>query len=547
MKRISRMRAAVAVALMTAGLMTAGGARAEWLRAETDHFVIYGDTSRSSIQAYARKVERFDALLRAYYPINVDHEIPKLEIFLAGGQADMRRAQPGISPMIGGYYSSNNGRIHAVANTESHMADDVIFHEYGHHFMFQMASAAYPSWFVEGFAEYYATIVIRDAHYQIGRPSEGRMRSLQMALNTWAPLEDLLRWRVRRDGRTTGDYYAMAWALTHYMMNDPERTRQLRTYLAAVAGGGDPVEAMTQATGKSPSQLRNDVRRYITGPLPYLTPQIPVPNPSVTVAPLDRDHARTIWVDLRLDMAPVRLPELTMARREGEADAAFERRQNEARTAMTEGRVTLLRDARSAAAINPGSAASLRVKARTDHLSDDPEAGLAALAPLLEPQSQDARALNMAADILLDQAREGHEPEAASARVRLARSYLSRSLDIDPMDFQTYVALDRSRSGSPDYPAANDLETLQVARDLAPQSYDVRLRYARALMSRDRPLEAIMLLGPVANSPHAAPARAQARALLAQARADAGLEAEVEEDLPPDEVPGAEEAAVQGG
>ena len=58
----------------------AAPAHAEWLRAETDHFIIYGDTSERALRAYAEKVERFDFLLRTYYPITVDHEIPKLEI-----------------------------------------------------------------------------------------------------------------------------------------------------------------------------------------------------------------------------------------------------------------------------------------------------------------------------------------------------------------------------------------------------------------------------------------------------------------------------------
>lgn len=538
MRRNSVARAAViAVTLMAA----ASGARAEWLRAETDHFVVYGDTSHASIRTYARKIERFDALLRTYYPISVDHEIPKLEIFLADGQADMRRAQPGISSSIGGYYSSNNGRIHAVANTQSRMADDVIFHEYGHHFMFQMAASAYPAWFVEGFAEYYGTIVIRDAHYQIGRPSEGRMPSLRLALNAWPPLEDVLRWQARRNGRT-GDFYAIAWALTHYMMDDPERTQELRTYLAAVSNGGDPVDSMVQATGKSMGQLRGEVRRYINGPVRYLTPQIPVPDPEVEVTRLDPDHARLIWLDLRLDMEPVKVREFTLARREGESDADFGRRQASTRDRVVQARSDLLREATAAAAINQTSPASLKARARTELLSGDAEAALATLEPLLGADSQDAGALRLAAEILLEQSGEGSDVQELPGRLRRARGYLGRSLDIDPMDFQIYVALDRSRSGASDYPSPNDLSTLQVARELAPQSFDVRLRYARALMALERYPEAILQLGPVAHAPHATGLRNQGRALMVEARRGAGLDVEDEGDPPPEEVADTEEA-----
>ena len=64
---------AIAVAL-TVGV--ASPANAEWRRAETAHFIVYGDVPERTIRAYAQKVERFDALLRAYYPIADDHEIP---------------------------------------------------------------------------------------------------------------------------------------------------------------------------------------------------------------------------------------------------------------------------------------------------------------------------------------------------------------------------------------------------------------------------------------------------------------------------------------
>ena len=60
-----------------AGLaLSAQAVRAEWLRAETEHFVIYGDSSERGMRDYARKVERFDSLLRAYYPIRTEHHLP---------------------------------------------------------------------------------------------------------------------------------------------------------------------------------------------------------------------------------------------------------------------------------------------------------------------------------------------------------------------------------------------------------------------------------------------------------------------------------------
>ena len=98
---------------------SASPALAEWLRAETGHFVIYGDTSERSITNYARKLETFDSLLRAYYPFPIDHEVPKLDIYMANGRRDMLRAEPDISPSVLGFYSPSSTRIHAVADVSS--------------------------------------------------------------------------------------------------------------------------------------------------------------------------------------------------------------------------------------------------------------------------------------------------------------------------------------------------------------------------------------------------------------------------------------------
>ena len=89
--------AALAVAAMM--LLAPTPALAQWLRAETDHFIIYGAGSERSLRAYAEKVERFDFFLRTYYPIQVDHEIPlrmaRLNRIALGVAATIRR--PGRS------------------------------------------------------------------------------------------------------------------------------------------------------------------------------------------------------------------------------------------------------------------------------------------------------------------------------------------------------------------------------------------------------------------------------------------------------------------
>ncbi|MFC5342688.1 DUF1570 domain-containing protein [Brevundimonas staleyi] len=508
-------------------------ARAEWLRAETEHFIVYGDTSERNIRAYAEKVERFDALLRAYYPIAIDHEVPKLELYMANSAADLKLAEPDIQRSVLGFYAPNSGRIFAVANVESVLSDDVIFHEYAHHFMFQMNSIAYPAWFVEGFAEYYATMRIRDGRYLVGLHQPRRMAALTRPANSWVPMEDVLRWRVSASGRYRGsEYYSVSWALTHYMLSDPARTRALGAYLSAISQGADPIAALDGTINRTPAQLRDDVWRYLSGAITSLTPQIDLPDPSVDVSRMTPNEGRLAWIDLRLGRVDPNRPEPTLEQREGESDRAFAARRQEVSQAFVDERRNLIRDALSASTVNPDDPASVKARARAQRLAGEPQTAIALLEPLIRPDSQDARALRYAAEAWLDLAAKSEGDERLT-QIRQARSLLAQSLEIDPLDFLTYLDMDRMRQGVAGYPSENDMATLEVAVALAPQSFDARTRYARVLISRGRPADAVAVLHPVANSPHGGGQRAEGRRLIAQARAQLGLT--TAEEAPPEE------------
>lgn len=519
----------VGLALIVA--CAAGPARAEWRKAETEHFIVYGDTSERDIRSFAQRIERFDALLRTYYPIEVDYQTPKLEIYLARGQRDMNRVYPGIGGSVAGFYSSNSGRIYAVVNTTVVTGDVVLFHEYAHHFMFQMGANAYPSWFVEGFAEYYATAEVSPGRIQFGRHHPGRMLALNQGANSWAKMEDVLRWRYTPSGRYPAYlYYAQAWGMTHYFMSTPERTQVLREYLAAVVRGEDSVEAMQAASGRTPEQLQNDVRLYLSGSINVWTPQITLPTPEVTVTSLSRAEADMVWLDIRLDNT--RVIELPVEE-DGRTQKSERQKAREAQE-RAEHRADLIRDSHAAAARHPGDRMAILVAARAHRLSFDPAAALTTLEPLIGETSTDADALRVAAWALLDQAGQTADPAAALSLKRRASGYLARSMDADPLDFRTYLGLNDVRRGLETYPTDNDLATLFAAVGLAPQAFEGRMRLGEALMSRGRNADAVLVLQPVANSPHRSIYTRRAREMIAAARQAMGETVEVF-DAPPDE------------
>lgn len=522
------------LAMVTLTVFAAAPARADWRRAETTHFVVYGDVSESTIRNYAQRLERFDGLLRAYYPIPAENEIPKLDIFLAEGQRGMNLAYPGIGGGVAGFYASNDGRIYAVVDTQAISGDVVMFHEYSHHFMFQMRSNAYPSWFVEGFAEYYATADVRPDRIQFGRHLPGRMNSLSQGANNWARMEDVLTWRFTASGRyPASQYYAQAWGMTHYFMSTPERTRMLGQYLSAVVGGQGSVAAMQAATGRTPSQLQDDVRRYLSGAITVLTPEIQIAEPEVSITSLSPAESALAWLDLRLDGEKVVEEPFDDDGRTQRSEAQKARELRE----QAEQRAELFQDALAVSARFPGDRAALLATAKTRRLMRDPGAALTTLQPLLTDSSTDAPALRLAASALLDQADAEAEPATAQGMRRRASGYLARAMDADPLDFRTYLGLNQTRHGQTTYPTDNDLSTLEVAIALAPQSFDARLRLGEAYMARGLNAEAVVVLGAVANSPHRSAYTRRAREMIATALTAMGQTVEVFEAPPPEDEP----------
>lgn len=537
--RHSMFARAIALMVAIAAFGVAEPVRAEWRKAETSHFIVYGDTSERDIRAFARRIERFDSLLRTYYPIELEYQTPKLEIYLAEGRRDMEKVYPGIGASVAGFYASNSGRIYAVVDNQATIGDVVLFHEYAHHFMFQMRSNAYPSWFVEGFAEYYATADLRTDRVQFGRHHPGRMSWLNQGANHWAKMEDVLKWRYSPSGRyPAGLYYAQAWGMTHYFMSTPERTRMLGQYLSAVVGGEDSVEAMQAATGRTPEQLQNDVRRYLGGSIAILTPQITLPEPEVTVTALSPAQGALVWLDIRLDnTAVIPLPVDEDGRtQKSEAQKAQEARER------AERRAELIRSAFEVAARYPGDRMAILTTARAHRLSHDPAAALAALEPLVADGSVDGEAYRVAAMAMLDQAGAETDPDAALALRRRSSAFLARAMDSAPLDFRIYLGLNDVRRGLPRYPTDNDLATLQAAVGLAPQAFEGRLRLGEAYMARQLNAEAVLVVMPVANSPHRSIYTRRAREMIAAARQAQGLAVETFEAPPAEEAETAEAA-----
>lgn len=477
-------------------LFAAAPARAEWLRAESPHFIVYGDVSEGDMRTYVRKIERFDSVLRLYYPVPAARESGKLEIFLGRGIDDLRRISPGLGSGVAGFYTADIDRVFAVVDLSRSEGDSTLFHEYGHHFMLANMAAAYPGWFIEGFAEYYATMDLTPGRIKVGLHSPGRMNSLNVGVNSWVPMETVLGSRTSQLRPGQGfSYYAQAWALTNYLMSTPDNRRKLNLYLRAVMAGADPIEALQGTIDRTPQQLQNDVRNHLYG-YKYDTLQQVIPPAEVSISRMSRSARDLVFADLRLDrLGP-------------------------------EGKAEFLSQTRAAAGRHPGDRLAAIVLAKVAIHEEKWAEAEAALASLVDAGTADVDALRLTAVARMKRADvEGVEDAERLALYRSAQGLLTRAVQADPTDYRVYLALADNRQTAPGYPTDNDLNILLAAADYAPQVTTTRFRAARALINEGIYQQAIDLLAPIANNPHGGDGNKPIRDLLEEARSKAGLAA----------------------
>jgi tetratricopeptide (TPR) repeat protein len=500
----SNLLKAVALMIGAALLFTAAPAKAEWLKAETEHFVIVGDTSNRAISEYARKVERFHAMLFRFLPPDNDDVIaPKLWIYLADGRDDMQEIWPGIGRGVGGFYSRSDERIYAVVDVTNEDSDHTLFHEYAHHYMFQYHNTVYPGWFVEGFAEYFAPSDMRMGRIRYGLYREGRIYSLNQT-NSWVPMDDVLRSRLTGNSAQRGAaYYAQAWLLTHYLLGAPERHAQLQGYLIAIARGDDPIEALEVNIGRTPDELGAEMRSYMRRGITTFTLQEALPNATPAVTSLPRSTGDAIWLDLR------------SARPLGDDGPA------------------LVAQARAVVDRYPNDRLPLVTLAKLQRKTDDLAGARATLEHAMTLTPDDAEVRWLMGAVLTRQSEDIEEDETRRQLRRQALAHLNAAYEADPLDYRIYLAMLENRREAANYPSDNDVVIAESAFRLAPQLGTTAVEAARLLMAKDRYLDAAYVLGPLANNPHGGDSLASVRSLLAEAREKAGLSA-VSTEAPPE-------------
>ena len=501
MSVLSRVSAGLRVLLITASVAAVPGlAHADWRKAETAHFIVYGNGFERDLRDDTIGLERVDQLMRTYFGLTEAGGGRKLTVYVVRARRDLAVANPGLPETVAGVYSASFRDVRAIAVRGT--GDEFLRHEYAHHFMFRNFPGAYPAWFREGFAEFFMTATVTtDGRATVGKSS--RMRIWSLTNLRWLPMERVLTGQYELgDHDQTAAFYAQSWLLMHWILTDPERRQAMHDYLGDTGRGVALDAALQSRFGMDAEQLGRTLRAYLDSNPRYAELELGGPAPSLQVTALPDSADDVLLLDLN-------------ARDGGPASQGPD----------------MLARARQAAARRPGDPLAQTLLARVELRWGDPAEAERAVQPLLEADPANTELLLLMADARITAGDKLTDPELRERLYRQARGFLARAYAVDPGDNRIYQNIAYSRRFAPDYPTENDVELWRRAVAIAPEVASNRAVTAEAMLRHGLVDEAEQVIRPIANDPHGSelPVRIQ-RILdrIAETRARTGTRTQTE-------------------
>ena len=261
----------ILAAAVTTTIMTASPARASWVEASSEHFLVIGDMPAEQAKNWAIKLERLDRLLRlaSNTPEMEGSKLSRVTVYVVPDMASVQKLYGGKNKDVGGFYNASaQGSIAITPRllpdylTEFTSPQEILFHEYTHHIMLSSTTGFYPDWVQEGMAEYFSTAKQQpDGTTILGTPPLDRGFALMGNYQITVP--ELLTVSERsRNQDDVQHLYARGWLLTHLLMSKQDRAGQLSKYLSLLDNGMESVQAGRAAFGNL-GKLDSELVSYV--------------------------------------------------------------------------------------------------------------------------------------------------------------------------------------------------------------------------------------------------------------------------------------------
>ncbi|MET0247102.1 MAG: hypothetical protein ABW182_10175 [Sphingomonas sp.] len=246
-----------------------GVARAQWYEASSPHFIVYSQERPEGLTQFARNLEKYDQAVRIMRNLPNDPVPPasRLTVYVLGSVTAVGNLA-GDDTVAGFYSGRASGSVafvprYAGADKFDLSSQQILFHEYAHHLMLSaFANSAFPSWLIEGWAEFHATATFESTgSVMFGRPPYYRAQGILLDQRS-LPLARMLSGDTDKMTDTqTNVMYGRGWALVHFFTFEPARGAQFSSYIKGINEGKAPAHAMT-AFGDVRT-LERELDRYV--------------------------------------------------------------------------------------------------------------------------------------------------------------------------------------------------------------------------------------------------------------------------------------------
>lgn len=461
---------------------------AAWLEARTDHFIVYSEGKERAVRDFASRLERFDQGMRIIrgLPDRPEDRANPLTVYVVDNQEAVRKLcaggrsinKSGCGEVAGFYQGHVEGsvaftpRYSGNGNKLDLSAQIVLFHEYSHHVMLANFSAAYPEWFVEGFAEFNSTARF-DKDGIIGFGVAAMHRAYGLVYGTSMPIEELLTGETgKMNGEKSDVFYGRGWLLTHYLTFSETRDGQLAKYLNAVNSGVSSLDAARSAFGDLKT-LDKELDTYLKGKFSY----IPLPVPEL-------DDSRVIVRTLT----------------PGEQAMMLIRMQSD-RGVDKESAATLVAQARLLAQPFPNDPGAQLALAEAEYDAGNDDLAEAAADRVLAAKPDSYGALLYKGRVRMRRA--GKAGLSDDAQWKQIRNWFIKANHVQPNGAEPLWLFYSSFRTQRIMPTRNAVAGLRRAFELVPQDPNVRFGLAQQYLNDNQLADARVILAPLAYDPHA--------------------------------------------
>lgn len=498
-------------------LFSAPSFAATWREAETTHFRIVSSGDEKSLRQFAERLEYFHILLRLATGANeASRPVVRVQVYLVPTIGDVKRLYGDMKSDVAGFYGPRDSGAFAVVprttGDGTFTGQLVLFHEYSHHYMLQYTPAAYPSWYVEGFAEIASTASFeRKDAITFGKAASHRQYELDGGMHY--PVTRMIDGSYLKDNeKGRGWSYGDAWTLTHFLTFSDTRRGQLRIYLSAINSGKKMSDA-AQAFGDL-GVLQREVSSYLAGrSFPYRA--VPITEGSAgTITVRQLSPAEAAVIDLSIELS--RRTELPTKGKD-EEQAAFDQKLAKAKQQRDEWLAKVETVANTYPAETAGWLLLADARCSVDQYQACGAAADRALALVPDIERGMVRKAEAMIGLAKDLPGDKRQAQVLAAQALLLKANAAQPND--PLALYWYYA----SFGAMGRPAdADGLMALITTVRLIPQLEKPRLQLAQEFIQRGRLRDARTVLRPLAYSPHESSASKLARELLDQVDAALG-------------------------